>query len=204
MTLVLPDKDYWDKLYTSDQYAYGTEPNVYLQEQAFRLRSGMKALALADGEGRNGVWLAEQGLTVLSVDYSPAGIEKARLLAAQRKVSLTCQCRDIVQWDWPEQRFDVVAAMYLHLAAPERKLVHGNIIRALKPGGLLILEAFHRRQLGRFASNQEAADIFYTTSMLNEDFRRCCILELLEGDVLLEEGYMHQGQAAVVRLLARK
>src|SRR6185295_5837199 len=103
-----PDRDRWNARFSAADYVFGTEPNVFLASQGFRLKRGQSALAVADGEGRNGVWLARQGLDVLSVDFSPAAQAKARALAAEHKVAITFLEADVHAWPYPENRFDVV------------------------------------------------------------------------------------------------
>src|ERR1700748_267056 len=99
---------------------FGTEPNAFLKDQAHLLRPGQKALSVADGEGRNGVWLAEQGLDVLSIDYSPAALAKARALADERGVALRTEVADVFAWHWPTAAFDVIAAIFIFAAPAER------------------------------------------------------------------------------------
>ncbi len=195
------DEVYWEKLYNNPAYIYGTNPNRYLLAQQPRLKSGMQALAIGDGEGRNGVWLARQGLSTTSLDSSPTAIEKAKRLAALNQVSLQHECCDLFRWRWPHDHFDVVAAIYLHLQPEKRAIVHGNIAACLKSGGLLILEAFHCTHAGASAA---LASTFYTQSLLQRDFCSLTILENAEETVCLDEGPMHQGSARVVRFLAQK
>jgi 2-polyprenyl-3-methyl-5-hydroxy-6-metoxy-1,4-benzoquinol methylase len=196
-------QEYWDKLYQTKDYVYGTEPNEYLHAQAFRLIPGSKALAAGDGEGRNGVWLAEQGLKVVSVDLSRSAIGKASRLAGCKNVRLELKCCDLSEWECPEPEFDVIAAIYLHLPEAQRKLVHARLGAWLKPDGILIIEAFHCRQAPAAGLNGQVAG-FYTPEIFRQDFRNMEILECLEGTVTLKEGPMHQGPAEIVRLLARK
>ncbi|HWK47699.1 MAG TPA: class I SAM-dependent methyltransferase [Stellaceae bacterium] len=192
----------WDAWFAGDDYLFGTAPNAYLRAQAPLLRRGMTALAVADGEGRNGVWLASQGLAVTSIDLSAVGVEKARRLARERDVALTAHCADVLTWDWPVDAVDVVAEIFLQIPSAERRTVHSRIRRALKPGGIVILEAFHKRGLGR--TGPRDADLLYDAAGLADDFAGLDILELLEGTVRLDEGERHQGLAEVVRLVARR
>ena len=110
-------------------------------------RPGMRALVPGDGEGRNGVWLAEQGLEVVTVDLSAAGVEKAKRLAAKRGVRIDAIQADLATWAWPVGEFDVVAAIFLHLPPDIRRPVHRNMLRALRPGGLLVIEAYRPEQV---------------------------------------------------------
>lgn len=196
--------EFWDAMFAGDRYVYGTEPNSFLRGQAFRLRPGMRALTVGDGEGRNGVWLAQQGLSVTSIDLSAVGIDKARRLAAARGVAIEARQGDVADADWAEASFDVVASIFLHLPPDVRPRVHAALARALRPGGLLVLEGFHRRQLGRSSGGPKELELLFDLEDLRRDFAALEPLEALEGEVLLDEGDNHRGLGAVVRLLARK
>ena len=111
-----PELDRWNERFSSDDYLFGTAPNAFLVRQRHLLRPGAKALAIADGEGRNGVWLAEQGLDVLSVDFSPVALDKARRLAASRGVALRTWQVNLEDWDWEAERFDVVVVVFVQFA----------------------------------------------------------------------------------------
>ena len=141
--------DFWNSRYAEPGYAYGTEPNAFLVAQKKYLKPGGKALAVADGEGRNGVWLAQQGLDALSVDASEVGLRKTQELAADRDVAIRTEKADLTTWPWPEQAFDAVVAIYVHFPPEVRARMHRRMFEALKPGGVLILEAFTPAQLNR-------------------------------------------------------
>jgi SAM-dependent methyltransferase len=142
------DFAHWEKRYDAPEYLYGTEPNAFLKAQAGVLPKTGKALAVADGEGRNGVWLAEQGLDVLSVDFSPRAQAKAKALAARRGVAVRFIQADVTGWDWPEAEFDVVAVIFIQFSAPpERRRIFAGIRQALKPGGLLLLQGYRVEQI---------------------------------------------------------
>jgi SAM-dependent methyltransferase len=196
--------DFWNSRYAEPGYAYGTEPNAFLVAQKKYLRPGGKALAVADGEGRNGVWLAQQGLDVLSVDTSEAGLEKARELAADRGVRLRTEQADLTTWTWPEARYDLVAAIFIHFPPEVRARMHRAMFQALKPGGMLILEAFTPEQLQYRSGGPPLVEMLYTADMLRIDFAGGEILRI-EGLVTeLAEGKYHRGPAAVVRLQLRR
>ena len=130
----------WQDRFAGEDYRFGTEPNLFLKSQAHRLRKGQTALSIADGEGRNGVFLAEQGLDVLSLDFSPNGQAKARKLAAARGVPIRTEQADVITWNYPPEAFDVVVAIFFQFATPaERAKIFAGIKRTLKPGGLLLL-----------------------------------------------------------------
>ncbi len=198
------EREYWDSLYQRQEYVYGTAPNRYLLAYSALLQPGMKALAAGDGEGRNGIWLASQGLAVVSVDLSPFGIEKARRLGEKNGSALDFECCDLTDWGWPVEAYDLVVATYLHLKPRDREHVHHRMVEALRLGGLVILEAFDRRQLINLPPNSHDADSLYTTAILRRDFRDLEILEVQNVVANLDEGCMHQGEAEVVHLLGRK
>ncbi|MBN2752988.1 MAG: class I SAM-dependent methyltransferase [Rhodospirillaceae bacterium] len=136
----------WDERYAdSETYVFGTQPSPSLVAYRDRLTPGMTAISVADGEGRNGVWLAECGLDVLTLDWSERGLAKARALATQRGVTLHTKCVDILTWDWPTAAFDVAAALNFHFPPAERDALFAKIKTSLKPGGLLIFEGLHTR-----------------------------------------------------------
>lgn len=195
---------FWDRRYDVPDYVYGTEPNAFLVSKRHLLRPGMTALAVADGEGRNGVWLAEQGLDVLAVDGSPVAIEKARALAAARGVVLRFEVADLLAWAWPTAGFDLVVAIFIHFMPEVRARMHAAMVQALKPGGLLIMENFTPRQLEYGTGGPPVREMLCTPEMLRADFRGTEILELEETVTALREGRYHCGPAAVVRLVLRR
>ena len=199
---------FWDDRYGGTDYAYGTAPNQFLTEQQQRLQPDMKVLVVGDGEGRNGVWLALQGLQVLSVDLSAVGLEKSQKLAAQHQVQLKTECVDLTTWNWPEAKYDLVVSIYLHFAPTVRQRMHQAMLKALKPGGLFILEAFNAEQL-KYQRKYDSGgppigEMLYTPEMLQEDFASGKILELSETITELREGQYHNGKAAVIRLILQK
>jgi SAM-dependent methyltransferase len=200
---------FWDERYRDEQFVYGESPNEYLAAQRERFRPGMRALVPGDGEGRNGVWLAEQGLDVVTVDLSEAGVHKARRLAAKRGVAIHAIQADLATWAWPVGEFDVVAAIFLHLPPDLRALVHRNMLRSLRPGGLLVIEAYRPeqvqyRQTHGSRGGPPGAEMMFTEAMLREDFAHGEVVELASGDVDLKEGANHFGLGAVVHGVFRR
>ena len=198
----------WDERYRPASYAYGLEPNAFLAAHANRLRPGMRALVPGDGEGRNGVWLAGQGLDVDTLDLSAFGVGKARALAAARGVSLNAVQADALAWDWPEARYDLIALIYLHLVESGRRIVHAKALKALRRGGLIVLEAFRPEQLDRHAAGTRGGPrdpaLLYSVEALREDFAAEEILLLEAADARVDEGHLHAGESAVVRAVVRK
>src|SRR5690242_7616878 len=142
------DRARWNERFSIDGYLFGTAPNAFLASQRHLLRRGATALAVADGEGRNGVWLAEQGLDVLSVDFSEKALAKARRLAEERGVRLQTAQSDLFEWSWEGRSFDLVVAIFIQFATPaERTVLFARMKGALKPGGHLILQGYRPEQL---------------------------------------------------------
>jgi SAM-dependent methyltransferase len=199
---------FWDERYGGGDYAFGTEPNAFLVSQAHYLKPGLRALVPGDGEGRNGVWLAQRGLTVDTVDVSPAGVAKARKLALERGVEVNAQIADLLTWNWPENAYDIVAALYVHFFDTGRPLMHRAMLKALKPGGILILEAFSLQQLEmkkRYHSGgPKTPDMLYSKDKLAGDFADHSVMMLEEVATELNEGYRHKGHAAVVRAVVAR
>lgn len=195
----------WDQRYAGEDYLFGQMPNRFLAAQAPRLKRGQSALAVADGEGRNGVWLAEQGLSVLSIDASAPAQEKARRLARARGVRMELELTDLSTWDFPENRFDVIAGIFIQFAGPSlRARLFEAIKRALKPGGLLLLEGYRPKQLEYRTGGPSIVENLYTETMLREAFSDLEILELSQYDAVIEEGSGHKGLSALIDLIARK
>ncbi|OGT21437.1 MAG: SAM-dependent methyltransferase [Gallionellales bacterium RIFOXYB12_FULL_54_9] len=195
----------WNERYRGEEFHFGTEPNAFLVSQQARLQPGMTCLAVADGEGRNGVWLAEQGLQVLSVDNSSVAVEKARALGARRGVTMQIEQVDLTNWDWPENRFDIVAGIFIQYAPPVQRLQQfANIKRVLKPGGLLLLQGYTPRQLEYRTGGPSQVENLYTEALLRESFADMEILHLCEHDSVIEEGVGHSGMSALIDMVARK
>jgi SAM-dependent methyltransferase len=197
------EQDIWDERYRAG-WVFGQEPNAYLESQGHRFHPGMKALAVADGQGRNGVWLAQRGLDVTSVDISPLALEHTRQLAQERGVEVNTLCADLAAWTAPEAAYDVIVEVFVHFPSTVRESIHAMLSRALKPGGLFLFECFHERQVGRTSGGPKDPDMLNTPEKLMRELKGFEFLELLEGRVLLAEGIRHQGEAWVVRALARR
>lgn len=195
----------WDKRYAQEGYLFGVEPNAFLARCRSHLKAGQRALAVADGEGRNGVWLAEQGLSVLSIDNSAVAQEKARKLADSRGVSIDLEQVDLAHWTWPQEAFDVVVAIFIQFAPPElRAEIFRNIKGALKPGGLLLLQGYRPEQIANGTGGPPQPDHLYTEAMLREAFRDFEIVSLKSHDTSIHEGVGHEGMSALIDLVASK
>lgn len=197
--------DFWNARYSTDAYIFGTAPNAFLASQAGLIRPGMHALALADGEGRNGVWLAAQGARVHAVDVSPVALEKARKLATERGVTLDFEQADMLDWHWPDAAYDLIAAIFIQFAPPpERDRIFAGMRRALKPGGLLILQGYTPKQIAFATGGPSNPENMYTAEMLRDAFGDWDILHLNEHESMISEGSHHHGMSALIDLVARK
>lgn len=201
----MSELDRWETRFAVDEYIFGTAPNAFLAAQRQRLPKAGRALAVADGEGRNGVWLAEQGLDVLAIDFSPKAQSKARALAESRKVRYVTELADATKWRWPEVWFDVVAVIFTQFANPtERREMFAGIRKTLKPAGLLLMQGYTQRQLQYGTGGPKQIENLYTRELLEQEFGGFSELRIDEYDCELYEGYAHAGMSAVIDLVARK
>ena len=199
-------KQQWNARYgTTDELLFGNEPNAFLRSQQALLRPGMRALAVADGEARNGVWLAEQGLDVLSIDVSEIAQEKAARLAISRAVSIDLRLVDALEWEWPIEEFDLVVAIFIQFAGPsEREVLFSGMKKALKKGGILLLEGYRPEQIGYGTGGPPFIENLYTEEMLRDAFSDFEILRLDSYDAEISEGRAHSGMSALIDLVARR
>lgn len=195
----------WESRFATPDYAFGKEPNYFLAScKAMLPRSG-RALAVADGEGRNGVWLAEQGLDVRSIDFSPSGQRKARALAAERRVNVVFEEADVHTWSYPESAYDVVVEIFTQFSSPpERAMKWAGMRRALKPAGLLLIQGYTPKQLSYGTGGPKQLENLYTRPMLESAFGDFLDLRIVEEERELHEGTSHGGMSAVISLTARK
>jgi SAM-dependent methyltransferase len=195
----------WESRFAAPEYLFGTAPNAFVKSQAHRLESGQKALALADGEGRNGVWLASLGLDVLSLDFSANALKKARALAALRRVDLRFQQVDLATWRWPTAEFDVIVAIFIQFADPPfRQRIFDGIKTALKPGGLLLMQGYRPEQLDYRTGGPSQVENLYTTALLEDSFSDFASVEINEHDSVVDEGGGHAGMSALIDFVGRK
>lgn len=198
-------QQFWDNRYASDDYLFGKEPNRFLVSQRALFSPHQRVLAAGDGEGRNGVWLAQQGLNVLAVDHSAVALAKAKALATQSGVALETEQADLSTWSWGDQRFDVIVAIFIQFATPSQRVVlHRAMQRALTPGGLIVLQGYTPKQLEYRTGGPPELEKLYTAEQLAQDFADMDILVLREHEDVLSEGSAHSGMSALVDLVARK
>lgn len=195
----------WQQRYAEDAYLFGEAPNAFLARQAGLLKPGQKALAVADGEARNGVWLAEQGLKVVSLDFSPVAQQKGRALAQKRGVALEFCCADVHEWPYPEADYDVVIEIFTQFSSPaQRARKWAGMKAALKPGGLLLIEGYRPKQLDYATGGPKQVENLYDRALLQAAFGDFARLDVVEEDRALDEGSAHVGLSAVIDLIGWK
>ncbi len=197
------NQDFWDQRFRESGYAYGTEPNDFLRASVAKLPPG-DALCLAEGGGRNAVHLALKGHRVTAQDLSPVGLEKAQQLAQDQGVNLTCVRGDLREFKPEPESVDLVVAIWMHLEPELRALVHRRAVRALRPGGHLILEAYTPEQLRHGTGGPPNPELLITAQQLQNELQGLTWLELQETERRIEEGLLHQGQSAVVQAFGQK
>lgn len=195
----------WNERFNHDFYWFGTEPTAFLVEQKHRLPSTGTALCVADGEGRNSVWLAQQGLKVTAFDFSRPAVEKARKLAANRGVSVDFRIADINAWNWDEAQYDVVAGVFCQFVGPtERARIFSGMTRALRPGGILLLQGYNTDQLKYGTGGPKQIENLYTEALLRDAFRSLEVLHLVSHEREVAEGKGHVGMSALLDFVARR
>lgn len=195
----------WEGRYSAPEYIFGEEPNYFLAACKPLLPASGRALAVADGEGRNGVWLAQQGLDVVSLDFAPTGQAKAARLAAARRVRLSVEQGDVHTWAYPPAAFDVVVEIFTQFSDPaQRKQKWDGMKRTLKSGGLLIIQGYTPKQLEYGTGGPKELDHLYTREMLEKEFAGWKNMTIAEEELEMHEGPAHSGMSAVINFTARK
>jgi SAM-dependent methyltransferase len=196
--------DFWNQRYGKEEFAYGTAPNDFLVEFARHIKPGGRVLCLADGEGRNGVWLAAQGHAVTSVDIAAEGMAKAGRLAAERHVALNTQVADLATHDLGLETWDAIVSIFMHLPTRLRRDLFARTVTALRPGGVVLFEAYAKGQLGRGTGGPPEADLLVALAEVEQEFPGCRILHAFCGLRDVNEGRHHKGAGEVVQLVVQK
>jgi SAM-dependent methyltransferase len=196
-------KEFWNERYAETAYAYGQEANDFLKAQ--QIGSDLKVLCLAEGEGRNGVYLAGLGNDVTCIDYSKEGLKKTSQLAAQNGVEVSCICADLGEMQLQANTWDVIVAIFAHFPTPVKSQIWPQIFTALKPGGKLIMEVYDQEQLRFGTGGPQHPDLLYTIEeledLLGNQFDQCHIEKVFRE---VHEGIYHNGASATIQVLATK
>lgn len=196
----------WENRFATPEYIFGQEPSVFLAEHAHLLTQGATALAVADGEGRNSVFMAQQGMTVTALEYAPSAISKAKALANRHDVAdrITFLQVDVTKHDWPKV-YDLVAGIFIQFVGPEeRKRLFDAMKTSVAPGGLMLLHGYTPKQVEYGTGGPPTPANMYTEAMLREAFATWDIIRCAEYEREIQEGTGHCGQSALIDLIARK
>lgn len=196
-------EEFWNNRYAEKDFVYGTKPNDFLKDELEKLPAG-NILFVCEGEGRNAVFAAKQNWHVEAFDLSEEGKRKASLLAKQNNVSINYQIANASTIEYSENSFHVVALIYAHFPETIRKSVHEKIVRWLKPGGLVVLEAFNPKQLNNTSGGPKDLSMLYTKEIMADDFKELIIQQLNTETIELNEGKYHTGKAEIIRFIGKK
>ncbi|MBU2940450.1 class I SAM-dependent methyltransferase [Lacinutrix sp. C3R15] len=195
-------KDFWNERYANEEFAYGTEPNVFFKQQLDKLKPG-KLLLPAEGEGRNAVYAAAQGWEVTAFDMSVKGKEKALQLAKLKGVAITYEVVGVEEFK-TDEKFDAIGLSFVHFPVEIRKKAHQNLLPFLKVGGEVVLEGFAKAQLGNASGGPKKESMLFSIEEIKEDFSALEVKLLQENTIELSEGNYHKGKAEVIRFLGVK
>ena len=193
--------EFWNERYAIDEYVYGTEPNDFLREQASRIPKGA-VLCLADGEGRNSVYLAGLGHRVTAVDFSIEGLRKGARLAKERGVEVAQVQADLASYDLGEAAWTGIVSIFAHTPRELRRRLHAGVVRALAPGGVFVLEAYRPEQLRHGTGGPKDVDMLPTLAQLRDELAGLELVIAREADREIHEGRFHGGPSATVQVVA--
>ncbi|MFM2028987.1 MAG: hypothetical protein RL517_178 [Pseudomonadota bacterium] len=198
--------EFWNERFDKEEFIFGKEPNEYLVDQSKRfLTPGNKVLCIADGEGRNGVWLAKQGMHVVGFDASDIALAKAKQFAKDNRVEVEYSFSDTDSFTWQTNSYDAVVGIFIQFADPEmRARIFSQAHQALKPGGIFILQGYTPKQLEYKTGGPSLIEHLYTEEMIRELAEEFEILDLQCYEKELSEGARHTGMSALLGMVARK
>jgi len=199
-------KEFWNKRFEKEEFIFGKEPNEYLALQAkTHLKPNQKVLCIADGEGRNGVWLAKQGMQVVGFDVSDIALKKAKQFAKENQVEIVYSLSDTDGFNWQENTYDAVIGIFIQFAEPQmRARIFQQAYKALKPGGIFILQGYTPKQLEYKTGGPSLIEHLYTEEMIRGLAKDFQILDLRSYEKELNEGARHAGMSALLGLVAKK
>lgn len=199
-------KEFWNKKFSDDEYVYGTAPNSFFESEINKIETIGSVLLPLEGEGRNACFAIEKGWQVDAFDFSKAGKEKAMKLCKLKKTKISYDLSSVEDYTFQSNKYDLVALIYAHVSLETRIQLHHNIIRSLKPGGKVILEAFHPRQLENeyTSGGPKNPDMLYSLKSIKKDFQELTTDYAEELEIELGEGAFHQGKGYVTRYIGTK
>jgi 2-polyprenyl-3-methyl-5-hydroxy-6-metoxy-1,4-benzoquinol methylase len=193
----------WDERYSVDQYVYGKDPNTFLRDNVDSIPKG-RVLSIAEGEGRNAVFLAQQGYAVTAVDASRVGLQKARKLAQENGIEIEFIHADLVSYGLGNEQWDGIVSIFCPLPSAARKEFYKKLPASLKPGGVFILEAYTPDQLRHGTGGGTVVDVMQTKASVSEELASLEFLRLTELEREVLEGIYHTGMSAVVQAIGVK
>lgn len=195
--------NFWDERYSTDEYAYGEEPNHFIRQQLQKLRPG-KILFPAEGEGRNAVYAATLSWRVSAFDLSAEGRRKALMLALKHNVFIDYRIGGFENTEFEAESFDCIALVFAHIHSGKRSEYHQKLLSFLKPGGKLIMESFSKEQILRDSGGPKNPDMLYSVEDMKHDFSTLSELNIEKTETDLKEGDFHIGMASVIRIVGTK
>ena len=197
---------FWNERFDKEEFIFGKEPNEYLVEQVAQyLKPGNSVLCIADGEGRNGVWLAKQGMQVTAFDVSDIALSKAKQFANANQVNVQYSLCDTDGFDWRANSYDAVIGVFIQFADPEmRARIFQQVHQTLKPGGIFILQGYTPKQLEYKTGGLSLIEHLYTEEMIRNLSKEFEILHLRSYEKELSEGARHSGMSALLGMVSKK
>ncbi|MDI2589422.1 methyltransferase domain-containing protein [Psychrobacillus sp. NEAU-3TGS] len=196
--------NHWNARFQTEDYVYGKEPNVFLKEFQHKLNVSGNALAIAEGEGRNAVYLAEQGMNVTAWDYAESGLQKTNKLAKERDVAISTELVDLNEANWSEAKWDEIVCIFGHFPAELRMKTLQGVKEALKPGGYFLTEVYSHYQIPYQSGGPQELDFLYKPEEFLKDFADWRIVHSFMGEVVRHEGEKHNGLSHVIQFVGQK
>lgn len=196
--------NHWHKRFQTDHYVYGKEPNVFLTEFQKKVKVPGDALAIAEGEGRNAVYLAEQGMNVTTWDFAESGLEKTKKLAEEQGVVVQTELMDLKEAEWRENTWDEIVCIFGHFAAELRQRTLQGVKKAIKPGGYFLTEVYSPYQIPYKSGGPKDMNFLYKPEEFLETFADWRIVHFFMGEVVRNEGELHNGLAHVIQFVGQK
>lgn len=196
--------NHWDKRFQEEKYIYGTEPNEFLAEAHIKLQLSGNTLTIAEGEGRNATFLAEQGMNVTAWDYAESGLEKTSRLAEERNVSVKTELVDLNEASWEKDKWDELVCVFGHFPKDLRQRTLQSIKEAVKPGGYFLAEVYSIHQIPYNSGGPKDIDLLYAPEEFLQTFNDWHIVHLFMGEVVRSEGELHKGLSHVIQFVGQK
>jgi len=198
------DVNFWNTRYKESKYAYGTEPNDFLKSKFTILKPHSKILCLAEGEGRNALFLAENNHNVTAIDYSLEGLNKLSKLAKERKLNIDTLCIDLSLYKIEANKWDAIICIFGHFPSDLRKAVFNQVYSGLNNDGFFLMEAYHKNQLNYKTGGPQVSELLYSIEELQNDFSEFENISIETSIKEIEEGKYHKGTSAVIQVIASK